>query len=999
MSQDYVSIQDLGLAYRKAKVDLFISYNARNYDLSLYESQLLTNLKKLKKDLDIALNAELNEELFNEFYDWLLNDSVDQPWVLVPKSIHPKEDCFQIENIKSEPEAIYTDPNMKWKNSGKEWQADFRLMENLPIKFHVFANVWMFKIGEKLERLLSSSARGNRLHRDRNGAFNRTSHGSTKYYSRAYQKWRDEALSSVRHAANSNEKVIVISTDIQSFYHNVDLDFLIEFIGYEPILDQLSWLSDEDFCLHYLFVNSLKRWAASTPLGTGLPVGLTASSVIANLSLIELDDLIKKQLNPIYYGRYVDDILLAFQNTSDFTSTKQVWSFLKNNIRSDTAAIVEKDGFYTFQADYLASSKLLFSEKKSKVFFFNGKSGTHLIDSIQQAINERSSEWRLLPNWPDDPDEQEANIIEAIQSDGLPSGGLQNAEQISVRRARFATQLRDIEFYSRVLPPEAWQARRHVFVETFISHILVLPTFFEFNRYFSRVLSLTIQSRDLSLFKRILSRLSLLLKELNRCELRIASSKSEHKKRDIVDQVKRSLQKTIRDAVYCSLCNPRASDMADLQQVFLQFDFLNNILTTSKEDLSRIKAIRSHDLANLSLRKLLLDDTVKFTKKKRQNISQCLPNEIMEALDSLELKFSTKTLFPSGLAFPTRPFTLRELYFTIRNPFTENGARKIDTIMFAFRGYHPEHLPILENNILPFDESALKCEDITVAVTSWLVSDQSWEASVVQAQDPDVHRVDRLMDLINSVIKARNVPNYLILPELAIPQHLFHEIDNRLQHTKISLISGVEYTHPSKSTVSNQVWGSLHRESKYPPRSYLIQEKVRPAQHEEQHLFNVGGRSFHNVPNNSSPYPMIFKHCGIYFAILICSELTNIDYRSSLRGKIDLLFVPEWNQDTGSFDALVESSALDIHAYIVQCNNRQYGDSRIRSPSKDLWDRDIVRVRGGIDDYFVTGKLNIGALRNFQSYHRSPDGPFKPVPDGFKIAEYRRELPNPRKKF
>ena len=127
--------------------------------------------------------------------------------------------------------------------------------------------------------------------------------------------------------------------------------------------------------------------------------------------------------------------------------------------------------------------------------------------------------------------------------------------------------------------------------------------------------------------------------------------------------------------------------------------------------------------------------------------------------------------------------------------------------------------------------------------------------------------------------------------------------------------------------------------------------------------------------------------------MMVCSELTNIRYRAALRGKVDALFVPEWNQDTETFNALVESTALDIHAYIIQCNDRQYGDSRIRAPYKESWQRDILRVKGGVTDYCVIGEIDILALRQFQSSHLSPTKPFKPVPDGFKIDFSRKELP------
>ena len=170
------------------------------------------------------------------------------------------------------------------------------------------------------------------------------------------------------------------------------------------------------------------------------------------------------------------------------------------------------------------------------------------------------------------------------------------------------------------------------------------------------------------------------------------------------------------------------------------------------------------------------------------------------------------------------------------------------------------------------------------------------------------------------------------------------------------------------------------------------QDKQHPALHEEKDLYAIGGKI---LRPKFKPWksPPIINHGGLHFALLICSELTNIAYRRALRGKVDALFVPEWNQDTESFNTLVESAALDIHAYIIQCNDRQYGDSRIRAPHKESWKRDIVRVKGGIEDYFVVGEIDIEALRTFQSNHRSPDKPFKPVPDGFEFdMSYERKI-------
>ena len=101
-------------------------------------------------------------------------------------------------------------------------------------------------------------------------------------------------------------------------------------------------------------------------------------------------------------------------------------------------------------------------------------------------------------------------------------------------------------------------------------------------------------------------------------------------------------------------------------------------------------------------------------------------------------------------------------------------------------------------------------------------------------------------------------------------------------------------------------------------------------------------------------------------------------------------FVPEWNQDIETFNPLVESAALDIHAFIIQCNDRDYGDSRIRAPFKEAWKRDVLRTKGGMTDYFVSAELSVKALRQFQDNHRSPSHTFKPVPDGFVLSSSRK---------
>jgi hypothetical protein len=74
------------------------------------------------------------------------------------------------------------------------------------------------------------------------------------------------------------------------------------------------------------------------------------------------------------------------------------------------------------------------------------------------------------------------------------------------------------------------------------------------------------------------------------------------------------------------------------------------------------------------------------------------------------------------------------------------------------------------------------------------------------------------------------------------------------------------------------------------------------------------------------------------------------------------------------------------------CSDRQDDDGRIRSPSTGSGQLDPLRVKGGINDYCVIGVIDVQELRWFQSSYRSPDGPFKPIPDGFVMAHERKVL-------
>ncbi len=209
------------------------------------------------------------------------------------------------------------------------------------------------------------------------------------------------------------------------------------------------------------------------------------------------------------------------------------------------------------------------------------------------------------------------------------------------------------------------------------------------------------------------------------------------------------------------------------------------------------------------------------------------------------------------------------------------------------------------------------------------------------------------------------------------------------------MVAGLENNNKDNLYRNDALVSLATRWPGYQTHVQLIQPKIKPAHHEGALLINPV-RKFYKPASIDVCRP-IYVHGNHAFGVLICSDLTTIENRAHYQGAVDTLFVVEWNPDINTFSYLVESASHDLHAYIVQANNREYGDSRIRGPFAKDFKRDVVRVRGGGTDYHVVAEIDIDALRKFQArfvpttYQRNKDKEiFKPLPIGFPKSSWRK---------
>ncbi|WP_018969049.1 RNA-directed DNA polymerase [Rubritalea marina] len=1039
-----ITLKDLTIAYRKAKVDIFYSTISRREDLMRYESDLLKNLNALLEKID-------NEEF----------DFTEGSWTAFPAAIELNYDST---------DTFSSDSWDRWSSLSEECSPTLKLrvMESLPIDFHVLSSLWIQKVGNEFDKELSESVYGNRLRRKKPvgnetiGELNHLSLGNFNHYLTPYQNWRSDGVSCMKESLESKKRITAITADVSSYYHSLDVSFMLD----QEFLKQFKFPPrGETLKLHTYFINQLAKWSQETPFQKGLPVGLSASNVIANLALKELDEVILQELNPLHYGRYVDDIILILPSEKA-ESKVNLWKRLHRGSKGLLRREKSSQGSELIRVvtSYLKSSSIYFENEKNKIFNLHGLSGTALLQKIEENFAKNSSEWRGMPEVPEDSDQIPTDLTDVLSGNGDNVTTLRDADKATTRKSKFAIQLRDYEAYGRAMPPSAWSEQRSAFIKAFTELIVTPCNLIDFVSYLPRVLTLGIVNEDYAEIKQMLLRLADTLNEISRLssiELKQPPNSTCPVPKGIEGKWHQVLKNQIFETFLAASSKNRLGTLRDifcedetwehpvLAELFWEGETLSHRFIFAQFRTNLPYNLFAYDLGNIPYRNSYLPEELRGYDTYPRAHEQHSYTPIENMLDRSEISIGvhcllrflninpkkdasneegedTKkevTLLPCGFLFPTRPFHLHELHLLHPDPFNKQHKEKYSAILLSQRGYsiHPEDLPTRdpekEGRYIKFpNKKGTKSGKLMVGITSWLTEDKSWEASVFDSKDPDKSRFHRLCHLAKLILNNPTKPDYVIFPELSLKPSWFIPLAMKFNRAGISLIAGVEYIHPNgshseiqqnvdseqpaddnyeppkpqnPSVVNNQVWVSLPTHNdEFAAFSIYRQDKKSAAIHEERQLYELANKQV--LPKRSWKTPPILVHGEFRFSLLICSEFSNIEYRASLRGEIDTLFIPQWNQDTESFNSLVESSASDIHTYIVQCNNRKYGDSRIRKPAKERYDQDVIRLKGGVDDYLVVGEVDITALRKFQTHHRSPKEPFKPVPDGFEINPSRK---------
>ena len=134
-------------------------------------------------------------------------------------------------------------------------------------------------------------------------------------------------------------------------------------------------------------------------LHTPLPLGISFSPILANWVMDEFDSTVREELNPVYYGRYVDDLLFVI------SSKKLPFKFDEKHPRDRflnhyfvKRRILEAPEQEAPDEYHLCNySDLIIQKDKIQIQHFDANGSLGALDRFETNIKEIVSEFRLLP--------------------------------------------------------------------------------------------------------------------------------------------------------------------------------------------------------------------------------------------------------------------------------------------------------------------------------------------------------------------------------------------------------------------------------------------------------------------------------------------------------------------------------------------------------------------------------------------------------------------------
>lgn len=832
---------------------------------------------------------------------------------------------------------------------------------DIPVELMIIDVAWLIELGYLADVGLYDKSWGNRLDLISNYSGIRKGNSLFLKYHYQYRRWWEEGINAANNKLKDHKNVTIVNFDITNFYHSIDFEFETFFSDIEAqwphiefrnnaltkvlikIYEHYWQMTQESDAFPFMGINQGKK---------PLPLSLMSAHVLANWYLNPLDRFIEN-LHPLYYGRYVDDCMVALETRS---TSEDAFESIQQEL---PGVFVKRDNAVKFAiGDYEENDRLgslILQEEKLYIYRFDCELPQSSIEEYVHNQMERSSEFRFLT---DEGNNVAVGLefvtlvsaLEADEENGRRFNLLEeNKYKLSVYLAKLANKLvkygREYEHYDEVD---------------------------KLFRYFSG---------------------SLLIKHYQKWEMFLTVFVLGGRK----DYVKE----------FCKKIKKQISKLKVEEHVFennsvLGISRLKEVLTNHLEQ-SRLMALsleRGRSLAD----KIYLDT---FMVRTHYNIYPMQEFAKRFSIDGVRMNATSIQYDYSLLNYRWMPYYVK-LYELIamlsigrkynRDTFEKAyhhyrqlnhfGFEHDRNVLFRFPKEHPEVSEF--NTTLSIED----CKDeFAVSIVNMDVADDDLGRLIDNYGIIDVKKVKK-MQLILDHITMVSGTDIFIQPELTLPEYELMEYCRYSANHEVAFTSGMEYVIKD-GFVYNHIVTCL------PVTIYGVKDAVPVIRlknfYAPKEVETITGKGY-KVPKNQRMWQNLYHWRDHLFTTYYCYELTSIQHRSFFFNKIDAMYCPVFNPDTYYFNNIAESLARDMHCYFILGNVSHYGDSRVTQPTSQVY-MNLLRVKGGNtkenEVSILSTMINVDVLRRFQKLNheeqksyieQNKDCKLKQTPPGYSRA-------------
>ncbi len=1012
------SVYELARLFRKVKGELCnIEPDVYRWNILKYEKTLIHVIKD-KENKDFIKDIIQKVEKFPKKSEKL-------KFLYYPHSFKSEESSFE----------LITNSKRIQLNKFKAGELFVRKIFYAPIEVHIFTVYWIEKIGLKIDNILSPHVYGGRLKKDLNFScygvsesekINKAFPGVFIPYYYKYSEWRQKALDTIS-KFNKEHNILVLTLDISNFYPRVDLKRCKNLVS-----DILRKESDELKEVNDTLFKMIERWNEETNL-TGLPIGLLASPILANLYLKEFDDFVINKTKPLFYGRYIDDIILVLNGS--FYEIENILNEGKNILEEilKSKQLKKENGkiFYKFserigesEKENLSCKKIPYIEiniNKQRNFFLSKDASPSIVNAIQREINELSSLRKFMPDFLDSNSKLLSKIFQ-IYTDVEFGDNFRKIDRVRVRRLGMSILISKLKEISRYLPSEEWKEERYNLYDEIFSLIFDPENFFENFKNICQLVQIMAKLGDYEKLVCFIKDIEEILSYLKNVKIKIKGFQDENKDNKsctIWEQVVKDTKRIIGQSILIAL--PNNKSFKSLMKFKFKYSCNSELLKDLKNEIDNekidINSLHSYNLElresiyefliNINFKAIFNNEYLKVINNNHSNLSKderfniLFKSLLLKLKEELEEKDRTESKGNLGKKLKDKIKLIRLFLFpSLRIPYVylnsifspafydkKRLTEYIRNILLLSKGIFIKKAPISSDKIkekqlikvrIKADE-LIDRKKVKIGITNFLLDESEISKMLKKRNIKTKEKYTNFAKIINDALEYEEHIDYLIFPELSLPRDWIIYCSNNLSKKRISLISGGEYII-GNGKVINPVYSLLYASTHYANFYFLVQEEKKHFAPREKTIIK---NHKYSVKENTSN-KILYQHGNFQFSNLICFDVADIKLRALLRGMVDALFIVSFNKDLEYFNSIIESTARDLHCYIAIVNTGKYGDSRIRGPYKENFKRDIIKIKGGKNSYLVVGEIDIKALRKFHSqFHCEKDSLFKPHPPAF----------------